>query len=82
MQIGAEQLTDWMRRRGFNFTEAAAYLGWDLTFVSKLANGHRLPGLTNAIHLERLCGIPVEAWLPTAADTEAEPVGAGRGKRR
>ena len=73
---------DWMKRRGFNATEAAAYFGWDLTFVSKLVNGHRLPGLTNAIKLERETGIPVEAWLPSAVDTEAESVSADHGKRR
>jgi hypothetical protein len=82
MMSGAEHLIDWMKRRGFNFTEAAEYLGWDLTFVSKLANGHRLPGLTNAIHLERCCGIPVEAWVSSELDSESEAVPAGRKTRR
>jgi transcriptional regulator with XRE-family HTH domain len=72
MKSGAEQLADWMRRRGFNAMEAAEYFGWDVTFVSKLVNGRRLPGLTNAIKLERETGIPVEAWLPSHVDTNAE----------
>jgi plasmid maintenance system antidote protein VapI len=72
MKSGAEQLADWMKRRGFNATEAAAHFGWDLTFISKLINGHRLPGLTNAVKLERETGIPVEAWLPSGLDTERE----------
>lgn len=51
-----------MARRGFNQTEAAAFFEWDITFLSKLLNGHRKPGLTNAIRIERLTGISVEAW--------------------
>ena len=82
MKSGAEQLLDWMKRRGFTNTEASAHFGWDITFVSKLVNGHRLPGLTNAIKLERETGIPVEAWLPSELDTDTESVGASRGKRK
>lgn len=80
MMTGAEHLIDWMKRRGFNFTEAADYLGWDLTFISKLANGHRLPGLTNAIHMERRCGIPVEAWVSSELGTDDDAVSVSRKK--
>lgn len=73
---------DWMKRRGFNFTDAAAHFGWDLTFVSKLVNGHRLPGLTNAVKIERETGIPVEAWLPSGLDEADDAVTVGRAKRK
>ena len=80
MKSGAEQLKDWMDRRGFNHTEAAEYLGWDMTFVSKLVNGKRAPGLTNAVKIERETGIPVEAWMSSDLDETvgAEPVKAGK----
>lgn len=65
---GAQQLADWMKRRMFNGAQTAEYLGWDFTFISKILNGHRQPGLANAIHLERLTGIPVEAWVPSELD--------------
>jgi antitoxin component HigA of HigAB toxin-antitoxin module len=82
MKSGAEQLLDWMKRRGFTATETSEHFGWDLTFVSKLINGRRLPGLTNAVKIERETGIPVEAWLSSGLDTPDEPVGAVRGKRK
>ncbi len=75
MVTGAEQLGDWMARRGFNKTETAEFLGFDITFFSKLINGHRNPGLTNAVHIERLTGIPVEAWMASEHD-EAVSVGS------
>lgn len=68
MQSGAEQLKDWMHRRRFLQREAADYLGFDETFVSQLVNGRRVPGLENAVVIERRTGIPVEAWMPTAVD--------------
>lgn len=82
MKTGAEQLTDWMERRGLSNTEAAAHFEWDLTFISKLVNGHRLPGLANAIKIERETGIPVEAWMPSKLDSDGETAGVGRSKRK
>ena len=70
MQSGAEQLRDWMDRRGFNQTETAAYLGFDIPFVSQLVNGRRNPGLTNAVSIERKTGIPVEAWAIAVDESE------------
>lgn len=65
MQSGSEQMVDWMRRRGFNQADAARYLEMDQPYISVLVSGKRSPGLDNAIKLERLTGIPVEAWLAT-----------------
>lgn len=57
-----------MRRRGFNQTETAAFFGWDVPYVSQVMNGRRNPALPNAVKIERLTGIPVEAWLPRGLD--------------
>lgn len=80
MQSGAEQLKDWMRRRGFKQADAARYLGFDEPYISVLSSGKRTPGLDNAILLERLTGIPVEAWASSElGDSESsEPVVAAK----
>lgn len=82
MQSGADQIKDWMRRRGFTQADAARYLEFDEPYVSVLATGKRTPGLENAIHLERLTGIPVEAWSSTDLDESAEAVSATGPKPR
>lgn len=94
MQSGAEQLRDWMARRWPESSrpqrDTAEYLGWDETFVTKVVNGVRYPGLANAIMLERKTGIPVEAWVSTELDKAGEadtnnrrkPVARQGGKRR
>jgi transcriptional regulator with XRE-family HTH domain len=81
MQSGPEQLRDWMRRRGFTQADAARYLETDEPYISVLLSGKRTPGLVNAIHLERLTGIPVEAWASTALDESEKSVGVGTRKR-
>lgn len=63
MQSGPDQLRDWMDRRGLNQTETAIKLGVPVSFLSMLVNGHRSPGLGNAVAIERMTGIPVEAWV-------------------
>lgn len=78
MKSGAEQLKDWMHRRRFLQREAAEHLGFDETFVSQLVNGRRVPGLDNAIIIERHTGIPVEAWLSHDDDKSVEPGGIRR----
>lgn len=78
MKDGRALLRDWIKRMGFNQQKAAAFLGIDHTYVSQILNGHRSPGIRNAVHIERLSGIPVEAWVPTGVDNptsdEAVPV--------
>jgi hypothetical protein len=61
-RTGAEQLRDWMARRGFNQRAAVAYLQWDETYFSKIVNGKRKPGRSNSVYLEEKTGIPVSAW--------------------
>lgn len=82
MDSGADQLKDWMRRRGFKSADAARYLEMDEPYISVLINSKRTPGLDNAIKLERLTGIPVEAWASTELDEPSEPVAASGRKRQ
>ncbi len=82
MQSGPEQLKDWMRRRGFTQADAARYMGCDESFVSMLMSGRRGAGLTNAIKIERLTGIPVEAWAASELDESESAVGATASKRK
>lgn len=79
MQTGAEQLVDWMDRRGLNQRETAKHFEWDETFISMLVTGRRLPGLANAVRIERETGIPVEAWVSSEHD---EPATVVSGKAR
>jgi hypothetical protein len=76
MKSGAEQFTDWINRRFPGErpqTNAAEHFGWDLTYISKLAKGRQLPGLPNAIRIERETGIPVEAWVASElANSESQ----------
>jgi transcriptional regulator with XRE-family HTH domain len=68
MKSGPQELRDWMHRRKFLQRETAEYLKFDETYVSQLLNGKRTPGLDNAIIIERLTGIPVEAWSASSRD--------------
>lgn len=77
---GAEQFKDWLRKRGFSQADAARYLQLDEPYVSVLLRGKRTPGLDNAIHLERLTGIPVEAWASSELGEVEQPVTAGSRK--
>jgi transcriptional regulator with XRE-family HTH domain len=80
MKSGPAQLKDWMHRRKFLQKETAEFLGFDETFVSQLVNGRRQPGLVNAIVIERLTGIPVEAWLSTSVDESSAGAAAAVAK--
>lgn len=69
MQSAQEQLSDWMERRGLDQRSTAELLGMNETFVSKLMKGHRRPGLTNALKIQRMTGVSVEAWESSRLDT-------------
>jgi transcriptional regulator with XRE-family HTH domain len=72
MKSGPDQLRDWMGRRRFNQSEAAKYLGLTEPNLSIFVNAIRRPGLDNAINIERLTGIPVEAWASKNIDESDE----------
>lgn len=82
MQPGPEQFRDWMRRRGFTQADAARYLEFHEPMISRVLSGAYNPGLRSAIHIERLTGIPVEAWSASELEEDAEPQAAIAGKRK
>jgi transcriptional regulator with XRE-family HTH domain len=67
-----------MERRGTNLEETARLLDFNQTFLSKILNGHRRPGLTNAIKIENVTGISVRVWAaePASELDEADAVPA------
>lgn len=79
METGADQLRDWLTRRGFNQREAADYLGLEQSFMSLMINGLRSPGLTLAVRIHERTGIPVAAWL-LEREQNANPVDAEAAK--
>lgn len=82
MQSGAEQLQDWMRRRGFNQADAARYLEIPEADISRMSRGLNSPGLNKAILIAKRTGIPVEAWASSDLDEETTAVPRGNGKRK
>lgn len=82
MRSGPEQLADWMRRRGFTQADAARYFGCNRSLLSLLLSGNRTPGLASALTIERLTGIPVEAWQETEVDNLETVMAADASKRK
>lgn len=74
MKSGHEELKDWMERRGFNQRLTAAYFEWDEAYISNLVAGRRTPGLDNAVKIERMTGIPIEAWVSDQIGTDVVAV--------
>jgi transcriptional regulator with XRE-family HTH domain len=62
--------------------ELARLIGVHFTYVNQILAGRRSPGLANALAMERVTGIPAEAWVPTAVGQSDEPVGVGARKRK
>lgn len=82
MLTGRTQLREWISRRCDSDREAARILDLDHTFLSQLLNGHRSPGLANAVKIERVTGISVEAWLPTGVGEAIDRVADGVRKQK
>jgi len=74
MLKGREQLKAWMTRSRVNQREAAKIIGMDHTFLNQILSGRRFPALANAVRIERITGIPAEAWLATAVGVSSKPV--------
>lgn len=89
MDSGREQLRAWMGRAKLTQRAAAKLLGIHYTFLNQLlsvSNKRRSPALATAVTIERVTGIPVEAWMPTAVDeqpaTTRDKPAAGRLAKR
>jgi plasmid maintenance system antidote protein VapI len=72
MLSGRQRFAEWLQRSKLSQRAAAKLLGFHWTHVNQILSGRRQPGLTNAVHIERVTGIPVEAWLPTAVGSKRE----------
>jgi transcriptional regulator with XRE-family HTH domain len=75
---GRRRLATWLERSRLNQRQAARLFGVHHTHVNQILKGRRVPGLANAVVIERVTGIPVGAWLPT---TVGEPA-ARRSRKR
>jgi len=70
---GRTRFQQWLDKSQLNQREAARLLGVHYTHVNQILSGRRLPGLANAVAIERVTGIPVGAWVPTAEGKPAAP---------
>jgi hypothetical protein len=68
MLDGQTRLREWLRRSMLSQRAGAELLGMHFTFINKILRCGRAPSLATAIRIERVTGIPVEAWMPTGVD--------------
>ena len=83
MRTGADQLRSWIQRQGFKHqADAADALGIHFTFVSHLLAGRRVPSLGKAVKIERVTGIPAEAWVSRHLGKRVSATGNSDGNSR
>lgn len=84
MLEGRQRLRDWMERARLTQREAAKLLGIHYTFLSQILSEtrDRTPALATALRIERVTGIPVEAWVPTDVDEDRMASAAAGAKRK
>lgn len=82
MHDGRTRLREWMNRAKLNQRSAAELLGMHYTFLSQILNNDRSPALATAVRIERITGIPVEAWVTTDVDDEHAAVSAKAGRAK
>jgi plasmid maintenance system antidote protein VapI len=69
MKSGIKQLKKWMVRRDVDLREAAEIIGVHYTYLSKILNDRRAPGLQSALRIQHSTGIPVMAWREQNVDS-------------
>lgn len=79
---GPEALRQWIERRELQQQEAAKLIGIHFTLLNHYLTRRRRPPLESAIKIERVTGIPVEAWVTSEQDEPALVVAATRRNRR
>lgn len=67
MAAGPDRLAAALKRADMTQNELERQLGVASGTASRWATGDRLPSLKHALELERLLGIPPEAWVKPAA---------------
>jgi transcriptional regulator with XRE-family HTH domain len=71
-----------MARAKLTQRAAAKLLGMHYTFLSQILSRDRSPALGTAVRIERVTGVPVEAWMPTDVDDDSNAAPARTGKPR
>ena len=66
-QTAGQRLKDWRGRAKWTQQQVADAIGVDNSFVSHLEKDAYRPSLETAFRLQRLTGIPAEAWINKAA---------------
>ena len=84
MLDGRTRLRAWIERSKLTDRAAAELLGIHYTFLSQILNRtrDRTPALATAVRIERITGIPVEAWMPTDVDETETLTPTVSGKRK
>jgi transcriptional regulator with XRE-family HTH domain len=85
MSVGRERLREWLVRSKLSQRAGARLLGMHFTFLSQLLRNNayrRSPSLATAVKIQRVTGIPVEAWMPTSVDDQRRGVAVGSSKRK
>lgn len=72
MLTGRKRLAEWLERSKLSQRQAARILGFHWTHLNQILSGRRQPGLANAVHIESVTGIAVEAWLPTSVGAKSD----------
>lgn len=69
----------WRESEGLSVNGAAKRLGvgWKEYAAWEDAESDRRPGLDAALAIERVCGVPVEAWARASANDVDRPTGTG-----
>jgi len=79
---GPDRLKAWIARSRLTQREAARLFGLHYTFLNQILSGRRVPGLANAVTIERETGISVEVWMPTeGGKSEDVPESSGRKRK-
>ena len=68
---GAGQLKRWMAREKLNQTQACRRLEMPESMFSRIVRGLSNPGLKVASKIERLTGIPMNAWIDDSVERSA-----------
>lgn len=70
---GPTLLDAWIQRCRISQAQAARNLGVSRHYLNQILSGERSPGLKNAVWIERMTGIVVEAWVSTEDGGLAKP---------
>ena len=79
---GRDRLKQWIERAHLSQRQAAHLFGMHYTFLNQILSGRKLPGLANAIAIERETGIATRTWMPTTVGKSSAAIASRSRKRR